>query len=115
MVSLMSQSKTGLPEAAIWFGVLILGVIILGASIVVLKRLLFGSEGVEPATPWTLQQLTALRDRGELTIAEYDRLRNELIAQMNPPASRTNSPPEGSAGVKTGRRSAGTGDSPEPA
>lgn len=60
---------------------LIAGTGIFFAGFVLIKRW-FVRENDAPASVWTLQQLTEMRQSGELTADQYDRLKTRTIGEV---------------------------------
>ena len=65
-------------DFTIYFG-LVVGVILLGVVVVsYLRRRMTTTTGL-PQQDFTLDSIRELRDRGELTIAEYEALREKVV------------------------------------
>jgi hypothetical protein len=68
-------------DAVIWMGVLI-GVVIVGGVVVAyLRSRMRTPTGLKQAT-FTFDDLRRMRDRGEVTIAEYETLRKKLLDEL---------------------------------
>ena len=76
-----SQSAVDLSAAAVWTIVLIALTLALAFGLVVLRRWVKKEESTG-GTPWTLYELTQMRDAGELTIQQYERLKANLIDEI---------------------------------
>ena len=76
--------------AALW---LIAGVVLLGLAVVVIRRLVRRAEPPAPE-PFTLDQLRALHELGQLSDEEYERARGKLVARMR---GRLDQPPSPAA------------------
>jgi len=81
MFSSTAQSRLDYGSVALWSGVVIVAAVILGACLLILKRRINTQSG-SSGSPWTLRELTALRDSGELTIEQYERLKSKLISEV---------------------------------
>ena len=77
-----SQTAHTYATLAVWFGVLILATAALALVIVVVKRRLFRADKTDSMV-WTIHELIAMRDSGELSDQEYQRLRDRSIKQVN--------------------------------
>ena len=81
ILSQASPAGLDIGQIAVWIVALIAAAVLLAVVIVTLKRWTFSGE--EPsATTWTLHDLVTLRDSGELTIQQYERLRADLIKKV---------------------------------
>ena len=52
------------------------------------RRWMLGSDGPSTATGWSLHRLTALRDEGKLSQAEYERLRSIELGRLDRKSNR---------------------------
>lgn len=76
------QTGYGLGTIALWMAGVIAAALVLALGLILLKRWM--SQGDQPGdTVWTLHELTTLRDCGELTIPQYERLKSELIEELD--------------------------------
>lgn len=81
MFSSTARSSLDYGPIALWSGIVIFAAVILGAGLLLLKRRI-NAESESSGSAWTLHELTVLRDSGELTIEQYERLRSKLIGDM---------------------------------
>lgn len=81
MLWLLSQTESSLGGIAFWVAVLIAATVVLALGAYGIKRWMRQGDSGAP-TVWTLQQLTELRDSGELTIQQYEQLRANLIEEV---------------------------------
>jgi hypothetical protein len=68
-------------QIAVWGGAAILGIALLVAVIVVYRRRYRADHDV-PRSVWSLDDLNAMRRRGDLSESEYAHLRDRMLAQM---------------------------------
>src|ERR1043166_6686420 len=67
---------------ALWWGLLLVfGIVLLSAAVFALRRWFFSSRQQPTEPTWSLQHLRDLRARGEITEAEFQRLRDQLLEQ----------------------------------
>ena len=78
---MVAQAGNGSGTILFWLAVLILITIVLGAGILLLRQWMRRDDGAL-GVGWTLQELTELRDSGELTIQQYEHLRAQVIAEV---------------------------------
>lgn len=81
MLSQASPSGFDIRQITVWVVVLIAAAILLAVVVVTVRRWTFRGEEPGSAT-WTLRDLLTLRDSGELTIQQYERLRADLIRKV---------------------------------
>ena len=67
---------------AIWGGAAILGFLALGAVVVIYRRYYRANDDAADQAPWSLEDLSAMRRRGDLSEREYAYLRDRALAQM---------------------------------
>ena len=79
-----SEGGYGLGTIVLWMAVMMAGTLVLVAAIIVLRRWI-NKDDEAGGTAWTLHELSALRDAGELTIQQYERLKAKLITDMDAP------------------------------
>jgi len=60
--------------------VLIMVIIIFGIGMLIYRRRWLDSANQTSSTPWTLDDVQKLYDRGEITTEEYQAMRNAIIA-----------------------------------
>lgn len=78
MLSQASPPGFDIWQIAVWIVALIAAAVLLAVVVMTVKRWTFrGQERAE--TTWTLHDLLTLRDSGELTIQQYERMRADLI------------------------------------
>lgn len=73
-------ASDNLIDVFIWVGILFVMVALFWLAWVYARKWSM-RDGSEPLTPWTLQDLRELKDRGELSENEYQTLREQIIAQ----------------------------------
>lgn len=78
---MVAQAGNGSGTILFWLAVLILITVVLGAGILLLRQWMRRDDGAL-GVGWTLQELTELRDSGELTIQQYEHLRAQVIAEV---------------------------------
>jgi uncharacterized membrane protein len=67
---------------ALWWGLLLVfGIVLLSAAVFALRRWFFSSRQQPTEPTWSLQHLRDLRARGQITEAEFQRLRDQLLEQ----------------------------------
>ena len=68
------------PRPALIYGATLVAAatLVLAMVIVLLRRWMHRGDELR-GTVWTLDELTAMRDSGDLTIEQYERLRSELL------------------------------------
>lgn len=76
----------------VWLGVLWALIIVLGASLWYYRRRWIRSGSGEEAAPWTLADLRQLRDSGDLSEEEYQRIRSAMIAGVRSSANEAGIP-----------------------
>ena len=104
MVSQAAPPELDIVSIAVWVVVLIAAAVLLAVVIVAVKRWTFRDEE-SAETTWTLHDLTALRDSGELTIPQYERLRADLIRKVKEPVTDVEKGRNESAdGLETGSK-----------
>lgn len=100
MLAQASPPELDILAIAGWIVALIAAAVLLAVAIVAVKRWMFRDQEEAAATPWTLHDLLTLRDSGELTIQQYERLRADVIRTLKEP---------GPAEKETGRDAAADG------
>jgi len=81
MPLLPSQTAVDLSAAALWTLVLVALTLALAIGLVVLRRCVKKEESAD-GIPWTLYELTQMRDAGELSIQQYEHLKANLIDEI---------------------------------
>lgn len=81
----------------VWLGVLLVVVLVGGFALLFLRRWLFEPDGGEGSTGWDLHALRQMRDRGDLSDAEYESARARIIGALSGESgvSTTPAPPGG--------------------
>lgn len=81
----------------VWIGVLIVAVVVLFGALMLVKRKLFGRVKDEAADRGLLDDLRAMRDRGEISKEEYDATRKAMAARLTgkPVAAKDKLKPDG--------------------
>jgi hypothetical protein len=89
-LDLAEANLTRAEQQVLFWGVVLMGVVVAGVLVILmLKRMLRQEEG--PATAdagFSLSELRAMRDRGEITPEEYEQTRSRVIAKVKSNASR---------------------------
>ena len=85
----MASSQSASADALWWGLVLVLGIGILGAAVFALRRWIFSSKGTQPGPVWSLQHLRELHASGQITDAEFQQLRDQMLGE---PDSRKDRP-----------------------
>ena len=81
---------------------LIVAIIILSLGILWYRRRCLNTSETTSATPWTLEDMRALYERGDITEAEYRAMRESMIASLKAgktPDSETTATQEGDGGI----------------
>ncbi|MFI4897361.1 MAG: SHOCT domain-containing protein [Phycisphaerales bacterium JB059] len=118
----LAQARPAPPtELWLWVGALIVVSLVFGFVVMAMRRRLLGKtdEGVRPAS--LLEDLRAMRDRGEISQDEYDSTRATIAARAagrEPPAKSPPAAPDGSLMARpgydlTGERLPAPADPPE--
>lgn len=96
MLTNLAQARDPTP-VLIWIGVLIVAVVVLFAALMLVKRKLFGREKDNATDRGLFDDLRAMRDRGEITQAEYDATRKAMAARITgkPVAPKEKPKPDG--------------------
>ena len=77
-----SQPEVDYLELAIWVGVVVLGVMLIAAVAAICRKRWRSDGGCGMRQAWTLEELRALRESGDLDPGEYVRLRDGVMAKM---------------------------------
>ena len=104
----MAQSfQTPPMELWIWLGALILATLVLGVIVLAMRRKILGSDDRESTHGSMLDELRAMRERGEISQAEYDHTRKTIAARAAgrepPERPKTAPPPEAPDGTVAAR------------
>jgi hypothetical protein len=86
-------------SGALWISGMIVAVVLAGALLLMLRRRLFGpppSSGAALHDILGLDEITRLRDSGEITIQEYETLRARAIAALKGESGKAGAGKEGS-------------------
>jgi hypothetical protein len=67
-------------DALKWGVLLIAGFLLMGMVAFLLRRKLLSPSAPDVSPTWSLQHLRDLRDKGQITLKEYDTLREKLLA-----------------------------------
>lgn len=89
-------------ESVLWFGGLVV-VLMLSALVIAYLRKWFARPDRVPGIGLTLEDLRRQRDRGRLTIAEYETLKAALLEAMQGEESGDSSAPSGNLFQRAGR------------
>jgi hypothetical protein len=94
--SVVLIQSTPLPYGAI---LLLAGLVVaFGVAVLLFRRWMQRPDTAESSeTAWTLQQLRALRDKGEITIPEYERLKAAMLGNKEMRSTPLPQAPGGSA------------------
>lgn len=106
----LAQSRQAPPvELWIWLGALVVATLVLGVILLAMRRRLLDSDDAEPGAGSMLDDLRAMRDRGEISQAEYDHTRKTIAARAagrepppRPDESRSPEAPDGSVAARPG-------------
>lgn len=64
----------------LWWALVLVGaIVVLGAAMFALRRCFFASKDSKAEPPWSLQHLRDLQSRGQITEAEFQRLRDQML------------------------------------
>lgn len=69
-------------KLAVWGGVALLAILVMVVALIWVRRSLFTGDLDKSDSTWDLQTLDAMRDRGDLTDAEYRSLRARVIQAL---------------------------------
>lgn len=88
ILATLAQSSTAPPGSAnaralLWVGILIVFVLAAGLVLMAMRRKLFSREDAADETAGLMDQLRAMRQRGELTEAEFNTARTAMRARMS--------------------------------
>ncbi len=79
-----------------WLGVAIGVIVVAGSALLVYRRRVLSDDSARDAQSGLMDQLRAMRDRGDLTPEEYDAAKRAMVARVSgsaaPPAPRASSP-----------------------
>src|SRR5690348_15499986 len=76
-----------------WGGLLILVILVGAAGILLVRRWMRGGDsGGQPDAGFSLSDLRAMRDRGEITSEEYEQTRARVIAKVKGRQNSTDEP-----------------------
>ncbi len=81
MITPLAQQQTDLTGILLWGAVLILISVIAFAIMVFAKKRLLHNETTAPFT-WSHEQLLEMRDSGEITIQQYEKLRSRWFGDI---------------------------------
>ncbi len=106
----LAQSRQSPPtELWLWVGALIIASLVFGVVVLAMRRRLFNASDVSVSPGSMLDQLRAMRERGEISRAEYDSARASIAARAagkapppRPNAERGPVAPDGSVAAKPG-------------
>jgi hypothetical protein len=79
-----------------WLGVAIGVIVVAGSALLVYRRKVLSDDSARDAQSGLMQQLRAMRDRGDLTHEEYDAAKRAMVARVSgaaPPATPRPPPP----------------------
>jgi len=76
---LLIAATSASTDVLLWSSVLIAAIVLLGVAVFVLRRWLFSTPTSEDAG-WSLQHLREMKQRGEITEAEFAALKDKLIS-----------------------------------
>lgn len=68
-------------EALIWFGGLVLAALMIALAVLFLRKW-FRRQSDSAVPGFTLDELRRLRDRGDLTIKQYEALRDRMVREQ---------------------------------
>jgi hypothetical protein len=77
----LSQTEVSAGAIAFWIAILIAATVVLALGVYGIKRWMRNGDS-RAGSVWTLQELTELRDAGELTIQQYEQLKANLIEEI---------------------------------
>lgn len=78
----LPDGRTAFMQMLPWLIGLLVIVILGGAALVIVRNRLKASETASPDTGFTLADLRALRDRGEISEQEYHVARNKIVTSV---------------------------------
>jgi hypothetical protein len=74
--------EDGYLRIVFWGGATVLGVALLAAVVLLYRRHYRSGESGSPASVWSLEDLNAMRQRGDLSETEYAHLRDRALSAM---------------------------------
>lgn len=105
MTTILAQAAGKDPTPLfVWVGILIVAVVVLFSVLMIVKRKLFARDSSTTADRGLLDDLRAMRDRGEITPEEYDATRKTMAARL---AGRAAKPKPAAGGADPHRNTHG--------
>ena len=74
--------EDGYLRILLWGGATVLGLALLAIVVVLYRRHYRSGDAGSPSSVWSLEDLNAMRRRGDLSDAEYAHLRDRALARM---------------------------------
>jgi len=66
----------------LWLGAIMLIVVVTGVAVLIYRRRVLSKEAAGEAQARLMDEMRAMRDRGEISIEEYERMKSRLVARV---------------------------------